>query len=245
MLRCVLAASMVALSSTPVMAQPAPEPPSPAPSTPSKAAASLPTQEVDDDFHRWHFELAFFPMLLEQQIEGPNRDDKLTQDATLSTALSISYAPLEWIEPALWLQLDAGNVRRATFTRPDATGATSEDQLVEGSFWELWVAFMARGRLGPGFVELGWAPLMLRQDTVRDDLPNVNGETDGVFEGSRSVAFILGGGASLPVWDYLDITLRLQFRIRYLVARGGEPLADEEENGQMALWPYFGAHWHF
>lgn len=199
----------------------------------------------DEPHHRWHLEAALFPMLLEQQIEGTNRDDRLTQDATLAAAVTFGFAPLEWFEPALWVQFDVGRVRRAVFSRPDDLGMTREEQLVEGAFWEMWIAFLARGRLGPGFVEAGWAPLILRHDDVRSDLPNDKGDTDGVFEGSRAVAFILAGGASIPVLDNLDITLRLQFRIRYLVSRGGEPLDDDEETGQMAIYPFAGAHYHF
>jgi len=236
---------VVLLMTTPAAADSTASMPSATAATATAAPSPEPSADPDDEFHRWHMELALFPMMLEQQVEGPDRDDKLTQDATLSTALSLGFAPLEWIEPALWVQFDAGRVRRAIFSRPDASGATAEEQLVEGAFWELWVAFLARGRLGPAFVELGWAPLMLRHDATRTDLPNAKGETDGVFEGSRSVAFIFAGGGSIPVWDNFDITLRLQFRIRYLISRGGEPLAGDEENGQMAVWPYFGAHYHF
>ena len=215
----------------------------------ASAADPEPREEVPvdpDDFHRWHFELVFFPMLLEQQIEGPNRDDKLTQDSTFSTAFTFSYAPLEWLEPAIWFQFDVGNVSRTVYGRPDAEGVAAVDRQIDGAFWEMWIAFMARGRLGYGFLELGWAPLMLRMDEVREeDLPNERGESDGIFEGSRAVAFMLAGGGSFPVLDNLDVTLRLQFRIRYLVSRGGEPLADEEETGQMAMYPYMGAHYHF
>lgn len=238
------------------------EPPTVPPTGPTVARTTEPTSEerteappADGDpaeateLAKWdpfHFELALFPFLTEQQIEGPNRDDKLTQDKGLSTAFSFGYAPLEWIEPALWVQFDAGSVRRAVYTLSDpATGTAEEAQLAEGSFWALWVALMLRGRLGPGFVELGYAPLILRHDSLRSDLANTKGETDGVFQGSRSVAWILGGGLSVPVADNFDLTARLQFRIRYLVSRGGEPLANGEETGQMLLWPFIGAHYHF
>ncbi len=224
--------------------------PTPAPAEAAAPAAEV-TLEADPDGeaaeapHRWHLELAVFPRITQQQIEGPNRDDLLTNDAGISTAFSASYAPIPYIEPGIWVQLDAGSVRRAVFSRPDENGDTSELQEVDGSYWSLWMAFMLRGRLGPAFAEVGWAPLILRDDTTRADLPNTKGETDGVFVGSRSVAWILGGGASIPVFDNFDITLRMQFRIRYLVSRGGEPLADEEETGQMTLWPYVGGHFHF
>lgn len=220
----------------------------PAPAT--TAAAAAPEQAAGDDGgeeeeHRWHFEAAFFPTVTQQQVEGPNRDDLLTNDVGLSSTFTFGYAPIKWIEPSLWVQVDAGSVRRAVFTRPDDEGVATEAQLAEGSYWSLWLAFMLRSRIGPAFVELGWAPLILRDDSLRSDLVDINGKAEGLFEGSRAVAYILGGGASIPVWDNFDITARLQFRIRYLVTRGGQKLADDEETGQMTVWPFIGGHYHF
>lgn len=190
-------------------------------------------------------ELALFPMFTQRQIEGPNRDDRLVDDGGLSTLLTVTYAPLEWLEAGIYLHFDVGSTRAAKFSRPDAQGETVETDVVEGSYWELWTVLIARARYGPAFLELGWAPLMLREDDVRDDLPNASGEIDGVFVGSRSVAFLLGIGGRVPLAERLDLTLRLEFRIRYLVERGGEALADEEEFGQMALWPYVGLGYAF
>ena len=228
-----------------------PAPVAPAPTAPAPAATGevvldpVPSPDAEPEPHKWHLELAAFPVLTVQQIEGPNRDDFITEDGGISIAFSASYAPIPYLEPGLWVQVDAGSIRRAVFSRPDDDGVATEEQLVEGSYWALWVAFMLRSRLGPAFLEAGWAPLILRDDTTRSDLPNASGATDGLFEGSRAVAWLLGTGASIPVFDYFDVTLRIQFRIRYLVSRGGEPLADDEETGQMTVWPFMGTHFHF
>ena len=192
-----------------------------------------------------NLELALFPWVTQQQIEGPNRDSLLTNELGLASVFTGTYAIVEWLEAGLLVQFDAGRARRATFTRPDASGESTESNLVEGAFWELWTALLVRGRYGPIFAELGWAPLILRHDDARTDLPNVLGETDGVFEGSRSVAFLGALGGRVELAERLDLTLRVQFRIRYLVSRGGKPLADDEENGQMTLWPYLGLLGHF
>jgi hypothetical protein len=179
-------------------------------------------------------------MVTEQQIEGPGRDDKITQDLGLATRLSAAYLLNAFFEAGLLCQVDAGRVRRALYGRPDASGAAPVEQLVEGSWWELWLVVLVRGRYGPVFAEVGWAPLILRSDEVRADLPNVAGETEGLLVGSRSVAWMLAAGAFVPLTERLDLSLSLQFRIRYLVARGGRPLANAEESGQMTLWPFLG-----
>lgn len=193
-----------------------------------------------DDARRVRLELALTPTLREQQIEGPDRDDLITRSAGLALLVSAGYQLTDGFEAALVTQLDAGTVHYARFTRPGPDGPAVEEALVTGGFWELWVTLMVRARLGPVFAELGWAPLILRHDASRTDLPNASGETDGTFVGSRAVAWTLGVGGEVPLAEGLALTLRLQFRIRYLVSRGGEPLAGDEESGQMLLWPYAG-----
>ena len=212
---------------------------------PAVAAEGDPEGEVGGDVEgedprRVRLELALMPMLREQQIEGPDRDDLVTRSAGLALLLSAGYQLTEGLEAALVTQLDAGSVRYARFTRPGPDGPAIEEALVEGGFWELWVTLMVRARLGPVFAELGWSPLILRRDASRTDLPNAAGETDGTFVGSRAVAWTLGVGGEVPLAEGLALTLRLQFRVRYLVSRGGEPLADREESGQMLLWPFVG-----
>lgn len=198
---------------------------------------------VPDGVGAVHLELALLPLVLVQQIEGPARDDLVTRSSGIALLFAGAYQPLEWLDVGLAVQLDAGTVRRARFSRPNADGRASEEAVVEGGYWELWTSLMVRGHLGPLFLELGWAPLILREDDARTDLVNTEGEDDGLFVGSRSVAWTLGAGGRIGLADGLDLTLRLQFRIRYLVERGGEPLADDEETGQMVVWPYIGVRY--
>lgn len=189
----------------------------------------------------FYLDTSFFPGLNVQMIEGPNRDDTVTNDWSFTSSMNLTYAVTEWLEPGLHYQLDGGEVRRALFSRPDPqTGETVETDAVEGAFWEQWFTLFARARFDPVFVELGWAPLILRRDTSRTDLPNVNGETSGTFVGSRTVAWLAAFGGAVPITPDVDLTLRLQFRIRYLVSRGGEDLADEEEFGNMFFTPTVG-----
>jgi hypothetical protein len=212
------------------------------PVPPSSAEGKL---RGESERGRFYLEAALAPYLNQQQIEGPSRDDLLVNDVGFTSLIDFTYAPIPWLEPGILLQFDAGGTRHAQFTRPDAAGETTESQLVEGSFFELWVTLLLRGRFGPMFAELGWAPLILRNDTTRTDLPNVAGETDGVFVGSRAVAWMLAVGGAIPVRRDLDVTLRLQFRIRYLVSRGGEDLAGDEELGNMFVSPSIGVGYRF
>jgi hypothetical protein len=205
------------------------------------AAGGAAAHDVPRSPDPWYLNATLFPTLDMQQVEGPERDDLLVSDWGVTSSLSLTYSVLPWLEPGFHYQSDGGHTRHARFSRPDAaTGATSETDLVEGTYWEQWFTLFARGRFDPLFVELGWAPLILREDTSRSDLPNTKGETEGLFVGSRTVAWMVTFGGAVPLTSDVDLTLELQYRIRYLVSRGGEPLADEEELGNMMLTPAVG-----
>jgi hypothetical protein len=205
-----------------------------------------PTQESEAwRAHRLDLELALFPSFTQRQIEGPGRDDVVVNEPQLALVAAATYRVLEWLEAGLYLHLDLGSSERVLFSAPDETGAAAEVARIDGAFWELWTALLVRFRYGSLFAELGWAPLMVRHDTSRTDLPNAGGDAGGLFVGSRSVAFLLGLGGRLPLMDRLDLTLRLELRIRYLVERGGEPLAGDAEFGQMSAWPFVGLAYRF
>jgi len=200
--------------------------------------------QESEELARFAVELAAFPTFTERQVEGPDRDDKLVSDHRLGLVLTGTYRATDWLQVGLYLHTDLGSTSRTLFVSSDE----SEEELetvIEGSYWELWTAVFARLTWRAAFFELGWAPLMLRNDTTRTDLPNESGDTDGVFVGSRSVAFLAGLGAMIPIAEKLSVTVRLQLRIRYMVERGGEPIDGEEEFGQMTAWPFVGLAYSF
>lgn len=200
---------------------------------------SVPARADEPDLTgRFDLEVGVFPVFTERQIEGPERDDRVVSDPMLATFVSSTYRVLDWLAAGLAVHVDVGNTSR---TRFDDAGTVE----IEGTYWETWVVLLARAWYGVGFFELGWAPLVLRDDTARTDLPNESGDVDGVFLGSRSVAFLAGVGARVPFDDHWSLSVRLQLRIRYLIERGGRPLANEQEFGQMTAWPFVGLAYTF
>lgn len=221
--------------------------------TPSSARADAPSTTTTTPtappapLERFRAEIALMPFHREQQIEGPARDDRVARDSGLSTLASFTFAPVRWLEAGLYLAFDAGSSRRVTYARVGPDGTAPEAALVEGGFWELWAGIVVRGRLGPAFAELGWSPLVLRDDDTRTDLANESGETDGLFMARAFLPFMASVGAEIPLLSSprLVATFRLQFRIRYLATRGGESLEGDQLFGQMHLWPYAGVGWRF
>ncbi len=164
----------------------------------------------------------------ERQIEGPGLDAAVSRHLTLSTWAAAYYDVYSGLELGAFVAFDYGFARTAA-------GGPGLD------VWELDLGLGVRYRFADiAFVELGWMPLMLRSDDSRVDLPNTAGDTDGLFVGSRSVAWLLGFGVNVPLSDSVALLLRLDYRIRYFVSRGGEDLAGGLEHGGQSIVPRVG-----
>ena len=93
------------------------------------------------------------------------------------------------------------------------------------------------------FFELGYGLVGWRDDDARGDLRDADGGADAALRTSPTVAWAVGLGAALPVWESLDVVLRLQYRVRYYDRRGDADLADSLVHGTQNFTPFFGAAW--
>lgn len=67
----------------------------------------------------------------------------------------------------------------------------------------------------------------LRHDDARSDLARADGAASGTFSTIPSVRWLLAAGASVKLRADLDLSLRIEWRIRYYDSRAGQPLADD------------------
>ena len=195
--------------------------------------------------NRFSVDLALAPFMREQQIENPSRDDRVVREVGVVTRTTFSYAFVPWLEAGLYVAFDAGSGERTNYSRPAADGTATTVSRSAGAYWELWTGLFVRGVWGPAFFEFGWSPLVLRGDDGRADLASTTGDTSGTFRGNPFIAFMLAAGARVPIAPNLELKLILQFRIRYLSARGGDSLEASQNFGQMHLWPYIGLGYRF
>ena len=182
----------------------------------------------------------------EQQIKnkvGGEKGDLLTEDNEVSIHLGFEYLFKEHWRFGLFLRFDNGTRELGEYgginadTKPNIVNKTG------GTFSELWLGPYAGYRYSIFAVDLGYGLLGLRDDAARDDIKDFNKPSGGYFETSLSVAWFISAGITAPLLDNLDLSLRLEYRIRYYELFSGEELVDSVAHGTQDITPFFGVHW--
>ncbi len=101
---------------------------------------------------------------------------------------------------------------------------------------------MVRAQWRTLFVELAYAPLGIRSDDARTDLPSESG-TDSALRTSFAIAWYAALGGGVPVTDDLEVVLRLELRVRYYDRRGDGKLVDNLVHGTQNFTPFVGVAW--
>jgi len=194
---------------------------------------------------RFRFDLALTFSRFEQQVKaevGGARGERLVEESFagfIGQATWRAYGPLSigW-----YGQLDTGSRHAGRFAGLDADQKTVVSGAVGGDFMEIWTGPLVRAEWRGLFVELGYGALGRRFDDARADLPDAYGDTDAALRTSPTVAWLVGLGGAINVWEALDVVLRLQYRVRYYDRRGA-PLADDLVHGTQNFTPFLGAAW--
>jgi hypothetical protein len=182
----------------------------------------------------------------EQQVKtelGGARGERLVEEFQLGYAQALTYRVWGPLSVGGFLQLDVGKREAARFSGFDATGKTVTTGGVGGSTLELWMGPLLRGEYKLAFAEIGYGAYGARRDDARDDLPASSGAIGGTLRTSAAVAWTFAIGARVPLASFLDLVLRMQYRIRYYDSRGGEPLAGGAVHGTQNFSPFVGVSW--
>ena len=211
-----------------------------------RASSALPDEPQSRRMIRADAGLTF--SRFEQQVKseiGGARGERLVESSELGLLATGAYSLHELFELGLFAQGDLGFRSSARLVGFDANGAAQVGSRTGGSYQELWLGPLARGRYGPAFLELGWGALGLRWDDARDDLPSTTGDTAGALERSPAIAWLIAAGGAVPLTARLELVLRLEYRIRYYTSRGGQPLAGDIAHGTQNITPFMGVGYGF
>ena len=193
------------------------------------------------------FDLGLTFSRFEQQVKsevGGQRAERLVEHTEFGALAMGTYSLVDAVGVGLYAQSDFGFRGAGNFSGFDANDAAQITDETGGSYRELWLGPLVRGSYGPLFLELGWGALGLRWDEARDDLPSESGDTDGAFSRSAAIAWLVALGGAVPITGRLDLALRLEYRVRYYLSRGGEALADDVAHGTQNFTPFFGVRYN-
>lgn len=168
-------------------------------------------------------------------------NQRLVNDSSLGLFGSATYRFWGPFAVGWYGQFDVGRRDFGRFDRVDPDGVTAlVERQAGGPFWEVWTGPMVRLQWRAVYLEAGWGAFGFRGDALRDDLANVDGETDGTFRTTPSIAWQFGIGTNVEIVKPVMLALRLNYRIRYYETRGGEDLDLGLAHGTQDIMPFIG-----
>ncbi len=182
----------------------------------------------------------------EQQIKsevGGEKGDLLTEDVEISLHFGFEYSLLEHWSLGLFIRFDQGTRELGQFDSLDSSNQPVIVNNIGGAFSEAWLGPYAGFRRGIFAVDLGYGLLGFRDDKARDDIKNINGESNGSFRTSLSVAWFISAGLTAPLLDFLDLSIRFEYRIRYYEFLDNKKLMGDIAHGTQNITPFIGIHW--
>lgn len=152
---------------------------------------------------------------------------------------------LPWAHLGVFLRWDVGAREAGRFAGFNtATGKTVVEGEVGGGFQELWLGPTVRFAWRMLWAEVGYGAVGLRWDDAREDLRDASGDAQGALKTHPGIAWVFGVGGLVALTDGLDLSLRLEYRIRYYNRRGSA-LADQIVHGTQNYSPLIGVRWAF
>jgi hypothetical protein len=182
----------------------------------------------------------------EQQVKseiGGATGERLVSETNFGLALHATYRVWGPFALGLYAQYDIGSRTAGRFSGLDANNKAVVVGEVGGSYHEFWLGPLLRVQWKSVFAEVAWAPLGLRFDDARDDLPSKDGNTDTALLTSFAVSWYVAIGGSFEVMEHLDVVMRMEYRVRYYNRRSDGALANEMVHGTQNITPFLGVAW--
>ncbi len=195
--------------------------------------------------HDLRLDLGLTASRFEQQVKteiGGIRGERLVEETEVGVHGMATWRLVGPLELGIFSQFDMGTRQAGRFVGFEE-GATIVEGEVGGDYSEFWLGPLTRVAWKGLFAEVGYGLVGIRSDDARSDLATAGGDTETALRTSPTVAWLVGLGGALPVWNDLHVVLRIEYRVRYYDSRGSEPLTDEIAHGTQNLTPFFGVAW--
>ncbi len=200
------------------------------------------------DTTQWRLDAGATYSAFQQQVKaevGDPRGERLVNESQLGFVISGLYKFHDNFQAGLFFQYDRGNRHSARFDGFDAQGAAKTKDKIGGDFSEVWFGPIVRVSWKNFFVEGGYGALGSRTDEARTDLVSSSGDSTSSFSFHPTIALLAAIGAGVPILSNLDLTVKMEYRLRYYSKRGGLPLQTNIEHGSQNITPFVGVSWRF
>ncbi|MCH8080695.1 MAG: hypothetical protein IIA06_13120 [Proteobacteria bacterium] len=202
---------------------------------------------VAQDSTTWRIEGGITISHFQQQVKseiGGLKGDELVNNFEFGFIATGTYEINEFFAAGIFTRFDTGERNMAIFDGFDEEGRAEVKNKVGGSYSEFWFGPMIRGMWKQFSLDVGYAPVGIRKDDARTDLPSSSGSTSDSFETHPTIAWLIALGGNIPVGSTLDIFIKVEYRVRYYNKRGGENLEGDVKLGTQSIAPVIGVTWH-
>ena len=185
------------------------------------------------------FIISHFQQQVKQEVGDP-RGERLVHENELGFLISGRYFINDYLSAGLYLRIDLGKREAALFDGFDPEGKTKVTNELGGNYFELWFGPEVMFHWKQLFAEIGYGLVGIRDDDGRNDVPSNTGNTSGSFSTDPSIAWMLSIGGFIPVYEKLNVMLKIEYRLRYYNERGGNPLINNIDHGTQSISPIIG-----
>jgi hypothetical protein len=196
----------------------------------------------------WRIESAFTLSHFQQQVKteiGDDRGQRLVYEEAIGILVTGGYKIHDLFRIGLYVQYDGGKRTLAIFDGFDNDGKTRIRNEVGGAYNEVWFGPLLQFYWRTFVAEAGYAAIGIRSDDARTDIPAHDGDISAAFRTHPTIAWMFSVGAAVPVFDRLELVVRIQYRARYYNRRGSKELIDTIEHGTQSIAPLIGVSWTF
>ena len=186
--------------------------------------------------------ISHFQQQVKSSIGGP-KGDELINNFEFGLIATAAYEFNEYFSAGIFTRFDTGERNMASFDGFDAEGRTKVKDKIGGSYTEFWIGPMISGMWKQFSLDVGYAPIGIRSDDARTDLPSTSGNTSDSFETHPTIAWLIALGGTIPIGSTLDIFIKVEYRVRYYNKRSGENLEGDINLGTQSIAPIIGVAW--
>jgi len=190
------------------------------------------------------FIISHFQQQVKQEVGDP-RGERLVYENEFGLLISSRYSINKYLSAGLFLRTDFGKREAAIFDGFNSDGKTQVKNKIGGNYFEFWFGPEIMLHWKQLFVEIGYGLVGIRDDKGRNDIPSNTGDLSGSFTTSPSISWMFSLGGHIPIFDQLNVMLKIEYRLRYYDKRNEEPLINNIDHGTMNISPIIGVTYNF
>ncbi len=185
------------------------------------------------------FIISHFQQQVKQEVGDP-RGQRLVHENEFGLLVTGRYTLNDFLSAGLFLRTDFGKREAALFDGFDSEGRTVVKNMVGGNYFELWFGPEIMLHYKQLFAEIGYGLIGTRNDDGRNDIPSNSGDISGSFSTSPTISWMFTLGGHIPIFNQLDVMIKIEYRLRYYDERNNEPLINNIDHGTMSISPIIG-----